>query len=82
MRITKTEMKKIFKEENLNLGFPSDAKSGDNITDWNLHYGKTKYENSDLKKFTDLMATEKYKEYTVLTSVFMSTVRVTKQFIL
>lgn len=62
-RVTKSEMKQIFKKHGLKLGFPCNARHGSCVTDWNYHYHRVGYYESDLYKFENLIKTEYANTY-------------------
>jgi len=77
--VSKKEMKDIFKKHGLDLGFPNNATSGRNVTDWALHYHSYKKdEESDLEKFKKIIVKE-YPQYETSTSMMMSSVTVTRK---
>jgi len=79
--VTKKEMKKIFADENLTLGFPNKAANGSIVTDYAILYGHKKFDDSDLKKFIDILPS-KYPEYTTIPCGYLASTSVKKQFML
>jgi hypothetical protein len=64
--ITKKEMKDLFKKHNLHLSFPVLAISGNYITDWTYWYHYKTYQESDLKKFKELIEKEYNHLYKII----------------
>lgn len=70
-RVGKREMKALFKKHNLSLGFPVDAEDGSIITDWSYHWHYKTYDESDLKKFEEIIKNEYADKYEFWNPVVM-----------
>lgn len=75
-KIKKSEMKEFFKKHNLKLGFPVGSPDGNIVTDWNYLYHYVKYEDSDLKKFEDLIDGPYRGKYKLWSPVVMASIGV------
>jgi len=74
--ITKSEISEIFKQYNLNLGFPWGATVGTEVIDWDFYYHKVKYKDSDLKKFEDIIKKKYPHKYTIEASSTQATITI------
>ena len=75
-KISKREMRAIFKEHHLQLGFPVGATCGAEVTDWLLYQNFYRYADSNLRKFVDIISSEYGDRYRTERSSVSDTVLV------